>query len=110
MISDKNEALKKIRASRFVKNNGAVIRAVNLLRIKFVNLSDVKYALEDIEEADYLDSINYLSESEYISLRNIKTKQPAQISDVDYDKLEAKLTAKGIRLLAGNIFDDMVEV
>ncbi len=110
MTPNKDEAFKKIRAARFVKNNGAVIRAINLLRYKYEQLSDVRYALDDIEDADYLDSINYLSESGYISLRHTKNKQPANIADVDYVELEAKLTAKGIKLLAGRIFDEMVEV
>lgn len=110
MIPNKDDALKKIRAARFIKNNGAVIRAINLLRYKYEHLSDVKYALDDIEDADYLDSINYLSESGYISLRHIKNKQPAEIADVDFVDLEAKLTAKGIKLLAGSIYDEMVEV
>lgn len=110
MIPNKDDALKKIRAARFIKNNGAVIRAINLLRYKYEQLSDVKYALDDIEDADYLDSINYLSESGYISLRHIKNKQPAEIADVDFVDLEAKLTAKGIKLLAGSIYDEMVEV
>lgn len=110
MTPNKDEAMKKIRAARFVKNNGAVIRAINLLRYKYEQLADVKYALDDIEDADYLDSINYLSESGYIRLRQIKTKQPAEIADVDYNDIEAKLTAKGIGLLAGKIFDEMVEV
>lgn len=110
MIPDKDEAIKKIRATRFIKNNGVVIRTINLLRYKYEKLSEVRYALDDIEDADYLDSINYLSENGYISLRHIKTKQPAEIADVDYNELEAKLTAKGIKLLAGNIFDDLVEV
>lgn len=110
MTPNKDEAMKKIRAARFVKNNGAVIRAINLLRYKYEQLAHVKYALDDIEDADYLDSINYLSESGYIRLRHIKTKQPAEIADVDYNDIEAKLTAKGIGLLAGKIFDEMVEV
>lgn len=110
MTPNKDDALKKIRAARFIKNNGAVIRAINLLRYKYEQLSDVKYALDDIEDADYLDSINYLSESGYISLRHIKNKQPAEIADVDFVDLEAKLTAKGIKLLAGSICDEMVEV
>lgn len=110
MTNDKNEVIKKIRAARFVKNNGAVIRAINLLRYKYERLAEVKYALDDIDDSDYLDSVNYLTESGYISLRHIKNKQPADIADVDYTDLEAKLTASGIKLLAGNIYDDMVEV
>lgn len=34
MIPDKDEAIKRIRATRFIKNNGVVIRTINLLRYK----------------------------------------------------------------------------
>lgn len=109
-VANKDETLKKIRAARFIKNNGAVLRAINLLRHKYERLEEVKYALDDIEESQYVDSINYLFESGYISLRHIKNKQPADIADVDYTDLEAKLTPNGIKLLAGTIYDEMVEV
>lgn len=105
-----DEALKKMRAARFIKNNGKVIRTINLLRTKYEKLSEVKYALDDITDSDYLDCINYLSESGYIKLRHIKNKQSAEISDVDYTELESKLTQKGISLLSGKLFDELVEV
>ena len=47
---------------------------------------------------------------EYIRMRNIKNRMPAALADTDIDDLEAKLTDKGIRLLAGKIFDELVEV
>ena len=109
-MANENEALKKMRAARFIKNNGAVLRAINLLRYKYERLSEVKYALEDIEEGQYIDSVNYLYESGYIALRHIVNKQPVEISDVDYINIEAKLTQKGIKLLAGKIFDELIEV
>lgn len=105
-----DEALRKMRAARFIKNNGKVIRTINLLRTKYEKLSEVKYALEDMDDSDYLDCINYLSESGYIKLRHIKNKQPAEIADVDYTELESKLTQKGISLLSGKIYDELVEV
>ena len=108
-MNDK-DALDKIRAGRFIRNNGRVLRAINLLRYKYEKLEEVKYALEDIPENEYLDSLNYLSESEYIQLRHTKSKQSAELADVDITQLEAKLTDKGIKLLAGKMFDELVEV
>lgn len=104
------DALNKIRAGRFIKNNGRVLRAINLLRYKYEKLEEVKYALDDMPENEYFDSLNYLSESEYIQLRDTKSKQNAELADVDITQLEAKLTDKGIKLLAGKIFDELVEV
>ena len=51
-----------------------------------------------------------MCEEEYIQLRNVKSKQEATLADNDIDTLEAKLTSKGIKLLAGKLFDELVEV
>ena len=79
-----------LRAGSFVHNNGKVLRTVNILRLKYNKLTGVQSVLEDdgIAEDEFLDSVNFL----------------------DYTALEAKLTGKGIRLLAGGIEDDMIEV
>ena len=54
--------------------------------------------------------MNYLHEAGYIHLRSILTKEPAALSDCEFDELEAKLTAKGISLLAGGISDPCIVV
>ncbi len=105
-----DNAIAKMRAGRFIKNNGRVLRTINLLRYKYEKLEEVKYALEDMPENEYLDSLNYLSEAGYIQMRRVTSKQIAEIADVDYIQLEAKLTEKGIRLLAGKLQDDLIEV
>ena len=43
-------------------------------------------------------------------LRSILTKEPAALSDCEFDELESKLTAKGISLLAGGISDPCIVV
>lgn len=105
-----DNAIAKMRAGRFIKNNGRVLRTINLWRYKYEKLEEVKYALEDMPENEYLDSLNYLSEAGYIQIRRVTSKQIAEIADVDYVHLEAKLTEKGIRLLAGKLEDDLIEV
>lgn len=105
-----DNAIAKMKAGRFIKNNGRVLRTINLLRYKYEKLEEVKYALDDMPDNEYLDSLNYLSEAEYIQMRRISSKQIAEIADVDYVHLEAKLTEKGIRLLAGKLEDDLIEV
>ena len=105
-----DNAIAKMRAGRFIKNNGRVLRTINLLRYKYEKLEEVKYALEDMPENEYLDSLNYLSEAGYIQMRRVTSKQIAEIADVYYVHLEAKLTEKGIRLLAGKLEDDLIEV
>ena len=71
-------------------------------------MKNVKYALPAISEGELLDSINFLDEAGYIKLRNTLTKDPASLADVNYEELEAKLTDKGIRLLAGGITDSCI--
>lgn len=104
------DMIAKMRAGRFIENNGRVLRVINLMRYKYEKLKEVKYALDDMPENEYLDSLNYLSEAGYIQMRRISSKQVAEIADVDYIHLEAKLTEKGIRLLAGRLEDDLIEV
>jgi len=54
--------IERIRQKAFFKNNGMVLKAVNLLRDKFVALTDIRYALEpSMTEAEFRDSINYLT-------------------------------------------------
>lgn len=106
---DKSE----LRAGNFIHNNGRVLRTINILRTKYNKLTGVERVLQDdgISEDEFLDSVNFLTDEEYIKLRLISSKdEVSDIADNDYRTLEAKLTAKGIRLLAGGIEDNMIEV
>lgn len=107
---DTKQALQRMRAAQFVRNNGRVLACINILRDKFVPLVDAQYALEGVDKRRFLDSVNYLSESGYIQLRTIAGKVAANLADEEFDKLEAKLTAKGIRLTTGNLIDELVDV
>ncbi|WP_243113144.1 type VI secretion protein [Ruminococcus sp. Marseille-P6503] len=105
---DMDKQMQLIKAGNFRENNGSVMRTVNMLRHKYHKLKSVKYALPDVSEGEVLDSINYLYEAGYIHLRSILTKEPATLADCDFEELEAKLTAKGISLLAGGITDPCI--
>ncbi len=109
-MNDQAELLKRMRAAAFTRSNGQVLRTVNILRHKYVSLQDVRCAVErDMDEQQYLDCINFLSEAEYIHLRGISSKQPASLADADYMQLEAKVSERGIRLLQGELSDKMVD-
>lgn len=103
---------KRLSAENFIKNNGIVLRTVNILRYKFNKLTGVHGVVKEdgISESEFLDSINFLSEEGYIQLRDIASKASANLADDEYKRLEAKVTAQGIRLLAGGITDNMIEV
>lgn len=106
---DKATLNKRISAGNFVENNGSVLRAVNILKTKFNRLKDIKYAL-NIDKNDIENSINYLFEAGYLHLRTVEGHTETSLADTDFDDIEAKLTAKGIQLLAGVIKDECVEV
>lgn len=102
----------KLRAGNFVKNNGRVLTTINILRYQFTKLSSIQKLLEEdgIEEDEFLDSVNFLTEEKYITLRNVKTHEETTLADDTYEMLEGKLTGKGIRLMQGNIVDAIIEV
>lgn len=104
----------KMFAENFTANNGRVLRTINILRYEYHKLKLIENVLMDegIEHWEFMDSINYLSMEGYIKMRNYITEKAVDelSQDVDYKLLEAKLTPKGIKLLAGGIVDEVVEV
>ncbi|MDE5583227.1 MAG: type VI secretion protein [Ruminococcus sp.] len=107
---DKELLNKRISAGNFVENNGSVLRTVNLLKTKYNKLKSIQYALNHIEKNEIENSVNYLFEAGYLNLRHTENKQPTSLADTDFCLIEAKLTAKGIQLLAGVISDECVEI
>lgn len=93
-------------------NNGRVLMTINLLREKYNALRSVEKGLkaEGIERQEFIDSVNFLHEEGYIYLRDMGSREPANLADVEYQTLEAKVTGKGIRLLGGGITDEMVDL
>ncbi|MDR1629887.1 MAG: type VI secretion protein [Oscillospiraceae bacterium] len=108
----KDDLIKKLRQGNFVRANGEVLRMINLLRSKYNKLSGIGRVLAErgIAEDEFVDSVNFLAEEGYIHLREVATKEAASLADSDYADLEAKLTGKGIRLLAGGITDNQIEI
>lgn len=107
---DMEKQMQLIRAGKFKENNGSVMRTINMLRYQYHKLKSVEYALPDITKGEITDSVNYLYEAGYIHLRTVLSKEPSTLADSDFDDLEAKLTAKGISLLAGGINDPCIKL
>lgn len=108
-----NDLKKQLRAENFVHNNGQVLLALNVLRHDYIKLISVQGVMDErgISEDEFQDSIHFLSREGYIEMREIGTKAHIpSLVDHSYKTLEALLTNKGIRLLAGGIQDNMVEV
>ena len=105
------EMTERIRQKKFFRNNGVVLKGINLLRTQYVSLSELRYALEPtIAESELRDSVNYLSECGYIKMRSIRSKQPTTLADSDFDEIEAKVSAEGIKIIACAKIDECIEV
>ena len=109
---DRELERRKLRAGVFMVNNGRVLMTINLLREKYNALRSVEKGVksEGISRQEFVDSINFLAEEGYINLREIDSREKANLADYDYQTLEAKITGKGIRLLGGGINDNMVDL
>ena len=107
---NREQEKRRLRAGAFMVNNGRVL--INLLREKYNALRSVEKGLkaEGIERQEFIDSVNFLHEEGYIYLRDMESREPANLADVEYQTLEAKVTGKGIRLLGGGITDEMVDL
>lgn len=105
--------LDMINAEEFKINNGKVLRTINILRHTYNKLKTIYPLLknDDVSENEFMDAVNFLHLEGYIEIRIIETKTKVDLADHDdYKDLEARLTGKGIRLLAGGIIDNMIEV
>lgn len=102
----------ELKQVQFTINNGRVLRRINLLRYDYVDLETVRKVVEreGMRSNEFLDCVNFLSEERYIHLRTRVGKNDVSLAGRDYRELEAKVSAKGIRLLAGEIADKLVEV
>lgn len=107
---DSKEMLRKMRAAEFRRNNGMVLRTINLLRHEYMRLASALDVLKsELDERDFWDCINFLQEAGYIILRD-ETHTPVELADArDRGCLEARLSALGIRLMGGEIHDKMIE-
>lgn len=106
---DKEKLRQRIEAGNFISNNGSVLRAINILHCRYNKIKDIEYAL-DMEHDELADSVNYLHESGYIKLRDARSKQDTTLADSDFCEIEAKLSATGIKLIAGKLSDDCIEI
>lgn len=109
-MDKRDDVLARMRQGAFRRNNGQVLRTVNILRGRYVKLLDCMYALDRMAEADFLDCLNYLFRAGYIDLRTVGGHTTANLADHELAELEAALSAEGIRLTEGTITDDAVEV
>ena len=96
MMDEKRELKKRIEASNFAENNGAMIRVINILDGDWIRLATIKTALPEFSEAEFWDSLTYLQKEGYIVY--CSAQQLIDARRADPKKCDVSLTAKGIRL------------
>lgn len=98
---ENSRMLNYFRQMRFFQNNGVVLKTINMLREKYVHLSDLRYVLEPrMSETELVDSVNYLIEGGYINTRSCITKQPIALADCPFEELEVKVSHDGIQIIS----------
>lgn len=107
---NEKEIRQKIIAGAFAQNNGRIIRTVNVLKGKWINLETVQVALSEMDEAEFEQSLIYLHRSDYVKIRNEHTKKCTEAEKAVYKECEVTLTKKGIDLAMYYIADPAVKV
>ena len=102
--------MERVHREKFCYNNARVLRAINILRTKYVRIRELEYGLGvEMTDSEVADCVNYLNEGSYIKLRDIEFhNEVADLADAELHSLEAKLTAKGIAFLNGKISDPCI--
>ena len=102
--------MERVHREKFCDNNARVLRAINILRTKYVRIRELEYGLGfEMTDSEVADCVNYLNEGSYIKLRDIEFhNEVADLADAELHSLEAKLTAKGIAFLNGKISDPCI--
>lgn len=105
------EIRQKVEAENFARNNGRIIRVVNILAGEWIDLSVVRAALEnDMAGYDFDKSMIFLLKSGYLELRKRRSREKASWEDRRREDVEVALTGQGMKLAAYRITDEAVEV
>ena len=90
--------------------NGTILRTLNVLENSRCGLSSLEFVFKGhTEHDDFIESVKYLSESEYITLRKCDGT-PTEFMADKFDDTEMSLSAKGIKVLRGMITDNCINV
>lgn len=102
--------MERVHREKFCDNNARVLRAINILRTKYVRIRELEYGLGvEMTDSEVADCVNYLNEGSYIKLRDIEFhNEVADLADAELHSLEAKLTVKGIAFLNDKISDPCI--
>ena len=94
----KEKLLAEMEQSDFAKNNGKIMRTLNVLAPSYHNLSSIQRILKDdgIGEGQYAACLDFLALEGYILLRTVKDHVRCEdLADHNWTELEAKLFRQG---------------
>lgn len=106
------ELQERIRQKKFFHNNGIVLKGMYMLPEKYVQLSELRYAFceASMSEQELIESLNYLSESGCINMRNIHSEKDTTLADCEFNEIEAKVSAFGIKIVTCVRTDECIKV
>lgn len=108
MTKDEMAIKRRLEVGNFARDNGRVIRAINVLQGKWINLESIRDVLEDIENIER--SLIYLERAGYVLARRVETEECLEIENADDQTCEVTLSQKGIQLALYYIEDPAVKV
>lgn len=108
MNKDELEMKRRLEVGNFARDNGRIIRAINVLRGRWIDLGSIKDALSEVENLE--QSLIYLERAEYIHVRSMETKESVEVVEANDQTCEVTLTQTGIQLALYFIEDPAVKV
>ncbi|MDL2327573.1 hypothetical protein LJC64_02805 [Ruminococcaceae bacterium OttesenSCG-928-A11] len=104
-----DELREDLKRQQFIANNGQVLRTLNLLDFKERLVYNIYYIMRDVQPADLLNSLIYLSEAGYIEIQH--KDGPGCIGEHPLScRVPVSITRTGIELLMGLAENPAVEV
>lgn len=105
------ELKRRLEVGDFARNNGRILRAINILRGKWINLDTVQAALmQEMNEAEFETCIIYLEKAGYILVREIASKKIVEAASCNYPLMEVTLSKDGMDIALYFKKDDAVIV
>lgn len=106
------EALNKITAAEFKRNNGIVMRAMSVaFPRRWFETWELKKVVQDRMNTEELQkTLVYLSDEGYLKYRHLSKKAATDIMDYELQDLEFRVTPKGTRLIECVEKNELIEM
>lgn len=109
----KQELMDRVEAREFKKNNGIIMRTINLIfKTKWFKASELVAAVSGygMQEGEVFDSLDYLEGKKFIQARDIASGRVVEVLDADSETTEVKLTSEGRLVTLGIVRDPGIDM